>query len=438
MSIRSLVALAVVVACAAPARAGWTVWTVAETRRVLREAPAGSGLEVELAAARNEWESFQVLLRADEPVRGVRLVAGDLAGPDGSALPASEARLYRQHQLHLAVPTYRNEAFRPGWYPDALIPFRHPRTGEPLGEARLQAVPFDLPANETHGFWVDVRVPPDATAGLYQGVYRLEAPGRPPVEIPVRLLVWDFALPRVSTLRTALGSPAQRMRGHYRQRAKEGKEKAPDDWEAIEAQCAELLSRHRINATPPAGTLGPQRRPDGSYHVPDDQVAAFRRFVDRYHLNAFRLPHPRSVVDDPVKERAKLHAWLAAWDDAAERLDRPFVLFYIYLKDEPNDAEAYRYVQTWGKAIREARSAAKVLVVEQTWSQNEAWGDLYGAVDIWCPLFSLFRPESAARRQAKGETVWTYTALCQGKPTPWWHIDFPLLHYRVPAWMAWR
>lgn len=34
--------------------------------------------------------------------------------------------------------------------------------------------------------------------------------------------------------------------------------------------------------------------------------------------------------------------------------------------------------------------------------------------------------------------AWTYTALCQAKPTPWWHTDFPLLNYRVPAWIAWR
>jgi hypothetical protein len=59
-------------------------------------------------------------------------------------------------------------------------------------------------------------------------------------------------------------------------------------------------------------------------------------------------------------------------------------------------------------------------------------------VDIWCPLFYLHRQEDAAKRQALGETIWTYTALCQGPPSPWWHIDFPLLNYRVPAWMAWR
>ena len=23
-------------------------------------------------------------------------------------------------------------------------------------------------------------------------------------------------------------------------------------------------------------------------------------------------------------------------------------------------------------------------------------------------------------------------------PTPWWHTDYPLLNYRVPAWIAWR
>ncbi len=63
----------------------------------------------------------------------------------------------------------------------------------------------------------------------------------------------------------------------------------------------------------------------------------------------------------------------------------------------------------------------KVLVVEQTWTApgqggaDSTWGNLYGAVDTWCPLFSLHQQESAARRQGLGETIWTYTALCQGK-----------------------
>jgi hypothetical protein len=212
----------------------------------------------------------------------------------------------------------------------------------------------------------------------------------------------------------------------------------------VEEQCAQLLSEHRFDATPPAEMLRPVAQGNGAFQIPSAQVKALREFIDRYHVNAVQTPHPSSAVKDPETERDKLRAWLAAFDRAAAELGRTNVVFYTYLKDEPNTLEDYRYVQKWGRAVREAKSVVKVMVVEQTWTEpgkggaDSAWGDLYGAVDIWCPLFSLHRQESAAQRQALGESVWTYTALCQGPPTPWWHVDFPLLNYRVPAWMAWR
>jgi len=415
----------------------WQVWTVAETRRVLRADPAETGQAVRLGAARNEWESFQVLVRSDAAVKGVTIEPGDLQGPGGSVLRAQDARLFRQHQLELTVGTLRNKTFRPGWYPDPLIPFQHPVTRKPLAQARLRAVPFDLPAGETHGFWVDLYVPADAPAGEYHGTYRVKAADTQAVTIAVSLTVWDFVLPRVATMKTALGWPASRLRGYYRQRAKAGKEKEPSDWAAVDTQCAEMLTRHHINCTPP-GAIAPVRQADGSYRVPPDQVRALRDFVDRYQVNAFRVPRPTGVVKDPEAEREKLHAWLKSWDRAAAELDRPYVVFYTYLRDEPNDENAYKFVQKWGRAIRAAQSVVKIMVVEQTWTQNKKWGDLYGAIDIWCPLFSLFKEESAVKRQALGETIWTYTALCQRAPTPWWHIDFPLLNYRVPAWIGWR
>lgn len=420
----------------------WQVWTITETRHVLRSEPSGNSLATKLRAARNEWVSFQILLRAEAQIVGIRVEAGDLRGPRNMVLRASDARLYRQHQLHLETGTYRNDAFKPGWYPDPLIPFEHPMAGKKLADARLHAVPFDLPANETHGFWVDLYVPTNAVAGTYRGVYRVFAAGAKTLEVPVRLAVWDFTLPPTPRLVTAFGSP--RLRDYYRQQAKAGQEQEPRDWAAIEEQCAHLLAEHRINATPPVETLRPVAQADGSFQIPPAQVKLLREFVDRYHVNALQTPHPSSAVKNPDAEHTKLRAWLSAFDRAAAELDRPNVVFYTYLKDEPNALEDYRYVQKWGRAVRECKSVVKVLVVEQTWTEpgqggaDSAWGDLYGAVDIWCPLFSLHRQEGAARRQTLGETIWTYTALCQGPPTPWWHIDFPLLNYRVPAWMAWR
>jgi hypothetical protein len=429
---------------AAELQADLHVWTIQETRHVLRSEPPGSSLAVQLSAARNEWESFQILVRADDPVSTIRLIPSDLHGPHGAVLGISEARLYRQHQLRLDRGTYRNASFKPDWYPDPLLPFADPLTGRALAGARLQAVPFDLPAEQTHGFWVDLHVPEGTPAGEYHGTYRVTSASEGPVEVPVTLTVWGFDLPRVSTFQTAFGSPAQQLRGYYAERAKAGKETEPADWAAVDRQCAQLLSEHRLDATPPAAMLTPVRQSDGSFRIASGQVDGLRAFVDRYRVNALETPHPSSIIKDPERERDVLHAWLAAFDRAAAELKRPGVIFYTYLRDEPNTLEDYRYVQKWGRAVREAKSVVKVLVVEQPWTASgqegadSAWGDLYGAVDIWCPLFSLERPESAARREALGETIWTYTALCQGPPTPWWHIDFPLLNYRVPPWMAWH
>jgi hypothetical protein len=218
-------------------QADWRVWTVTETRHVLRSEPPGSESAVKIAAARNEWVSFQILLRADEPVKAIRVEAGDLRGPGEAILRASESQFYRQHQLHLEVGTYRNDAFQPDWYPDPLIPVRHSRVaGVPPAirgqdaldtDARFRAMPFDLPANETHGFWVDLYVPAQTAAGEYRGSYRVTCEGEKSFEVPVTLTVWDFTLPQTPTLVTAFGAPAQRMRDSYRQRGKAGQEPEP-------------------------------------------------------------------------------------------------------------------------------------------------------------------------------------------------------------------
>jgi hypothetical protein len=410
-----------------------SVWTVTETRRLLRSAPPESSRSARIAAARDEWESFQIFLRADTAVGGVDVAPGSLVGPDGFVIGPGEMALFRQHQMEISVGTYRNESFVPGWYPDPLIPFELPTSASQLVPPTYHAVPFDLPADETHGFWVDVHVPVDAPAGAYTGTFVVSA-GEASTPVDVELTVWDFTLPRAAALKTALGWPPSRMRRYYEERAAAGIEPVPEDWEGVDRQSAELLSRHRINCRPPSG-LWPAEQPDGSYVISSSQVEAVRAFADAHHVNAYSVPHPDNFMAQP--SALEIGRWLAAWDDAIAALDRPEIEFYIYLRDEPNDAAAYDYVRSWGAPIVAAQSDVRVLVTEQTTPQDAAWGDLYGAVDLWVPLFPLFDPASAASRQALGETIWAYTALCQREETPWWHIDQPLLNYRAPAWIAW-
>ncbi|MCY2925566.1 MAG: DUF4091 domain-containing protein [Planctomycetota bacterium] len=506
-------------------RGGWQVWTTTDARHVLRGELAGVETTVALAGARNEWVSFQILTRSDSSVTGVNVVPGDLVGPGGGILKANQARLFRQHQLELKIGTAGNDAFKPDWYPDPLIPFPAPAAGKaplravspptvselqetpsktswnkgvsaalgvrPQGSAPggfrktgtgsraavpsggspkatnsgardrapsyslasttgtlpkslsaklgasqgLQAVPFNLPAAQTHGFWVDLYVPPGTKAGQYSGTYTVTAVGKNPLKIPVTLTVWDFDLPSVPTLQTAFGSPGVRLRRYYRDHVPANQQ--PPDWSAVDAQCAGLLADHRLSATPPEDLITPVLQSNGTYRIPPNKLAALATFIDTYHVNAIEIPSLTVVVRDPEAQRAKLQAWLDGYTAAAAVLNRPRPTFYVYLADEPNDAAAYARIRAWGRAIRGAKSAVKAMITEQDTPQNAAWGDLYGAVDIWCPAFWNFQPNTVPGRQALGEAFWSYTAINHYE-SPTWHIDDPLLNYRVPAWIAWR
>ena len=54
------------------------------------------------------------------------------------------------------------------------------------------------------------------------------------------------------------------------------------------------------------------------------------------------------------------------------------------------------------------------------------------------PALLALRARAGRRAPGRGRDDLDLHGLCQGKPTPWWHIDYPLLNYRVPAWIAWR
>lgn len=426
-------------AAEASAADGLRVWTLSGLERALRESPPGTARKAVVQAARNEWESFQIALRSPKPTRITDVVVGPLRGPSNVALPASAVVLYREHQFQLTKSSPRNDAFQPGWYPDALIPLRNPMTGEPLTGGRFRAVPLDLPADETHAFWADLHVPRDAAPGRYAGEVTIQIEGGAPVAVPVEVEVWNFTLPDRAAMYTEFGSPAERMGRYYSGLVKKGVVAKAPELGPINEQCAQVMSDHRMSSPPPRELLAEKRGADGSFDLTAEQLAGLRRWAAKYQLNAVEVPRPQGRFKDPVADRDRLNRWLKSWDrafDAAGLGDR---LLYTYLLDEPNTPTAYNEVRRWSKAIRESGSRVKVLVTEQTKTQDPAWGDLYGAVDIWVPLFPLFDPETAAARQKLGEQIWCYTALCQGKqPTPWWETDFPLLNYRVPTWIGWR
>jgi len=129
----------------------------------------------------------------------------------------------------------------------------------------------------------------------------------------------------------------------------------------VEAQCAQLLSEHRLNAVPPGDTLRPVLQPTAHSASRRRKCRPCASSSNATTSTLWQIPHPSNAVKDPESERDRLRTWLAAFDIAAKELGQPHLVFYTYLKDEPNTLEDYRYVQKWGRAIRDARSAVKVL-----------------------------------------------------------------------------
>jgi hypothetical protein len=79
---------------------------------------------IEIRAARNEFESFQVVVTAKSPLSAVTVTAPTLVldGSPTTTIPSSEIRLYREQNIYFTSPS--NPEGERGWWSDALVPAR--------------------------------------------------------------------------------------------------------------------------------------------------------------------------------------------------------------------------------------------------------------------------------------------------------------------------
>jgi hypothetical protein len=182
-----------VVPCAAHAAPSAKIWAAPATEKVRPSEPARATSVARIAAARNEFEAFQVVVTGS--ARNVRATASTLTGPAGAQIAAP--RLYREALLNLTRPSAPDGAT--GKFPDALVP-----DVDEIANERRNAFPFDIRGAESRAIWAEVFVPPGAAPGLYRGEVRVDYSGRS-ATVAVELTVWAFDLPSTATLRSAFG-----------------------------------------------------------------------------------------------------------------------------------------------------------------------------------------------------------------------------------------
>ena len=430
--------------------------------------PYGAG-EVNIKAAKNEVESFQVVVAAlGRNINVVRAEISDLVAADGSKIGKDNIKLFREEYVRVRRSTRRAE-LPPGLYTDPLVPFINPITGEPIKPRRqsrkawgepmittgydMYAIPFEVFKGQNQPIWVDVHVPKNASAGVYKGKFKVSASGISPAEIPVTLTVWDFTLPDGPTHKNHLG--------HFNRITKYfGVKRGSEKFHEIEMNYCKAMAEHRINPPIPHNLL-PKVNNDGSLTIVPERHKALTEFMDKLNVTDFQIPRARFCWLPVAASKPDYKTISPEKREKTKRYYRQFYNYltvngwekraYLYMWDEPNTKKNYEQVIVVGALAHEAVPEMKRLVVEQTYTQDPSWPDIDPAIDIWCPLWSFIDRKTINEKIANGDEVWSYTALVQTTPRyhpgyektknllpPCWHIDRPLTVYRVPTWINWQ
>ena len=166
-----------------------TLWWAEGTYKIMRDMPAPKGKTkaISLAAAKNEWESFQVVVRPERDLSKVEVTISDLKDGKGT-IPASAFTVRKVEYVLVKHPT--DSYGKTGLWPDPLPTYISPE---------------DLDSGRNHPFWITVKVPKDAAAGIYKGFVTLYSKDGWRESIPVSLEVWNFELPDSPTMRSGFG-----------------------------------------------------------------------------------------------------------------------------------------------------------------------------------------------------------------------------------------
>ena len=166
-----------------------------------------SAVVKQVAAARNEYESFQVVVSV--PDGGSSAVVTSVGVSLPSALGPEAFLVHRQAYLNISVVS--NCAGDPGRWPDPLIP-----DTDVYAKQKRNAFPVTVPSGTNQAFWVDVFVKNGTAPGLHSGTVTVQLQGSSsPISLPLDLRVHKFTLPSVSRYATTYNCDAHSILAGY-------------------------------------------------------------------------------------------------------------------------------------------------------------------------------------------------------------------------------
>ncbi len=369
----------------------------------------------QVSLARHEHEAIQLVLAAgDADLRDVRVTVGPLKHvAKGHVIPAE----------HVTIERLGSVLIGGARWPDPILPLGSPT----------------VPAGKQQSLWVRLYAPRGTPDGEYRSAVQISAKDVDPIELHLRVRVYDFDLP---------------IRGHTAHIISCGSGGICD---------VALAHRATTGGGPCTGSIAEPKyllRKDGSITMDFTEYDQVMQMAFDLGLVRFGLPisggdgggllpsRLRKTFRDEAtgkdvevsmnplegeQARARMIAWLRCYTKHLREkgwFDRCF----FYLWDEPNLGYG-KSLLAIGRTVRQAVPDLKIMVVQ---TLGEAWHEV---VDIYCPHVPFFGHRNVDKTLAayrdKGIEMWWYNC---GDPYPYptYSIPHPAACARMSFLLMWK
>ena len=423
--------------------APFAAWTALSGWKVPKAHPLPSAKTnaVRVAAAANETEAVQVLLRPTVDLASARVSCGSL-------------RLGKWFGLRTAavIPSSAVEIFRVGYVPVVRVKDvvgcadDWPDTLLAQDAKATSFTPQELKVGENVPYWIRVKIPKGTPPGIYKGMLTVSAVrkngGMSVSSLPFEVEVYGFEMPDQMTIRTAFGMGTAYIDKYHRLKSRADKEK-------VYGYYFDSLSAHHISPYDYAPGVKWKTTWRNGEPVIDwtEWDAAMEKSRAKYGFTDFRISslglgggneassYPGSVPGlDMKSSHPDYEKHIAKYLKAVESHLREKGWLkdaYVYCYDEPRHS-ADKYVKA---ALSLVAKYAPGLDRLLTAPVRET---LVGGPNIWCPIARDLHAPGVAERRAAGDRFWWYVCMYPKPPYPSLFIDHPGVDLRVWLWQSWR
>jgi hypothetical protein len=382
-----------------------SVWITGPLEKVHKDAAAGTQQSLQISAARNEFESFQVHVLAGTSAVQMNVTVGDFVNSQTGDVIASASNVFVYREAYLNITKLSDANGTLGMTPDPLIPTKDPY----LGQART-AFPVSVPAGEVQSAWIDVLVPANARSGYYSATVTVMDGGSVLAQLSVVLKVWTFTLPSTATLKSAFGMSwnglCVQAYGSYSNCGQyPGSGGSPDlGIELTHISQAILALDHRISISG-VPYYGP---PVGDWNHFDSTYGALMNGSAATLLAGAKLTTLQYTVGGALNASA-IQDWVAHFTSAGW-----LAALFQYTCDEPPNGCSWSDALAREQAVHQASPDMKTLITTNIDNANQ--NGLLSDLNIIVPIVNDMDPQGGSNQRA------TYDSWLAGTNKHlWWY-----------------